>query len=64
MYSTIILKSDVAKSLTDAIAKGVSTETPNVRVGCSALIRNEEGKFLVSERIGSHGAGKISFTLF
>lgn len=47
-----------------AVAKAIPDARPNVRVGVSVLIQNEKGEFLVGERIGSHGAGKISFTPF
>ncbi|KAL7939766.1 NUDIX hydrolase domain-like protein [Trichoderma chlorosporum] len=34
---------------------------PVPRVGVSALIQNRDGKFLVSKRMGSHGAGSWQF---
>ncbi|KAL6904855.1 nudix domain-containing protein [Trichoderma evansii] len=32
---------------------------PNVRVGVAAVIGNENGKFLIGKRKGSHGAGTL-----
>lgn len=46
-----------------AVQENLPTTVPNPRVGVSVLIRNGKGEFLVGERFGSHGAGKISSLL-
>lgn len=43
-----------------AVAKAIPEVRPNPRVGVSVLIQNGKGEFLVGQRKGSHGAGKIS----
>lgn len=34
---------------------------PNVRVGVGVIVRRPDGKILLGERLGSHGAGKFAF---
>lgn len=60
---TTAIVSAFGRDVALAVAKAIPEARPNVRVGVSALIRNGKGEFLVGERIGSHGAGKISSPL-